>query len=62
MLHGNGSSHSSFDAAVDVLKDHFTIYALDSRGQGANPKEKELHYPWIPATHNEDGGLKPSFS
>ena len=44
MLHGNGSSHSSFDAAVDVLKDHFTIYALDSRGQGANPKEKELHY------------------
>jgi pimeloyl-ACP methyl ester carboxylesterase len=44
MIHGNGSSHQSFEICIEILKKHFTVYALDSRGQGANPKEKELHY------------------
>lgn len=44
MLHGNGSSHEAFNDAVEILKNHFSVYALDSRGQGSNPKETELHY------------------
>lgn len=45
LLHGNGETHQIFDKAVLLLKDYYTVYALDSRGHGksGNPKE-ELFY------------------
>ena len=44
MLHGNGESHEIFDKAIDVLKEHYTVYAIDSRGQGLSETPKEYHY------------------
>jgi pimeloyl-ACP methyl ester carboxylesterase len=44
LLHGNGSSHRIFRKAQPVLKNHFTVYALDSRRHGNSSKVKELHY------------------
>lgn len=44
MLHGNGEDHSIFNKAVDVLKDCFTVYTIDSRSHGKSSKTAELHY------------------
>ena len=44
MVHGNGEDHTIFDEAIEVLKDHFTCYAIDSRGHGQSPPCRELHY------------------
>ena len=44
MVHGNSEDHTIFDAAVNVLKDHFTCYAIDSRGHGQSSPCRELHY------------------
>lgn len=44
LLHGNGEDHSIFDEAVQVLREHFTVYAPDSRGHGKSTPVNELHY------------------
>lgn len=45
MVHGNGGSHKVFDVAVGQLVDAgYSVYALDSRGQGANAPLEEYHY------------------
>ena len=44
LVHGNGEDHTIFDEAVEVLKEHFTCYAVDSRGHGLSSPCRELHY------------------
>lgn len=44
MVHGNGEDHTIFEEAGEVLKDHFTVYMLDSRDHGLSTKVDELHY------------------
>lgn len=44
LVHGNGEEHSIFDKTVDVLKEHFTCYCLDSRGHGQSTPVEEYHY------------------
>ncbi len=44
MLHGNGEDHTIFDEAVEVLRERFTCYCIDSRGHGASSPVAELHY------------------
>lgn len=44
LMHGNGEEHSIFDKTVDVLKEHFTCYCLDTRGHGKSSCVKEYHY------------------
>ncbi len=44
MVHGNGEDHTIFREAVNVLKDHFTVYTPDSRDHGRSSRVKELHY------------------
>ena len=44
MVHGNGEDHTIFDEAVNVLKDSFTCYCVDSRGHGKSTAVSEFHY------------------
>jgi pimeloyl-ACP methyl ester carboxylesterase len=44
LLHGNGETHLIFDKAVELLRDHFTVYLLDSRGHGQSSKISSFHY------------------
>lgn len=44
LLHGNGETHEIFDKAIEILKEYFTIYALDSRGHGNSDKVNSYHY------------------
>lgn len=44
LIHGNGEDHSIFDKAVTVLKEHFRVYALDSRGHGQSFPVDVYHY------------------
>ena len=44
LVHGNGESHEIFNEAVEVLRHHFTVYAVDSRGHGKSTPVKEFHY------------------
>lgn len=44
MIHGNSEDHTIFEEASEVLKEHFTVYLLDSRDHGQSDKVKELHY------------------
>lgn len=44
MLHGNGETHKIFDRAIDVLKNHYTVYAIDTRGHGQSSGVSEFHY------------------
>ena len=44
LVHGNSEDHTIFDEAVDVLGEHFTCYAIDSRGHGLSSPRRELHY------------------
>ena len=44
MLHGNGEDHTIFEKSIAVLKERFTVYALDSRGHGKSSPVDELHY------------------
>lgn len=44
MVHGNGEDHRIFDKAVNLLKDKFTCYLIDSRGHGKSQKVNEYHY------------------
>lgn len=44
MLHGNGETHKIFDKAIPLLAEHFTVYAIDSRGHGQSGAVTEYHY------------------
>ena len=44
LVHGNGEDHTIFDVAIEELKEHFTCYAVDSRGHGQSTPVNELHY------------------
>lgn len=44
LLHGNGESSAIFDAAIPLLAELFTVYAIDSRGHGQSSPVGEYHY------------------
>ena len=44
LLHGNGESHEIFDALIPGLSRQYTVYAIDSRGQGGSATPKSYHY------------------
>ena len=45
LLHGNGGSHHSLETTTRQLAQAgYLVYAIDSRGQGANKKLDEYHY------------------
>ena len=44
MVHGNSEDHTIFEEAGEMLKDHFTVYLIDSRDHGQSTKVDELHY------------------
>lgn len=44
MLHGSGEDCTIFNKAISVLKNHFTVYAIDTRNHGKSSKVSELHY------------------
>lgn len=44
LLHGNGEDHKIFNKTVQILKNHYTVYAIDSRDHGKSGKVTELHY------------------
>ena len=44
MVHGNGEDHTIFKEAVDVLRERFTCYCVDSRGHGQSAPVDVLHY------------------
>lgn len=45
LLHGNGGSHNDLETTQrDLAQAGYMVYALDSRGQGANARLSEYHY------------------
>ncbi len=44
LLHGNGENCGIFDKALPLLAEHFTVYAIDSRGHGESSPVTEYHY------------------
>lgn len=45
LIHGNGGSHNDLETAQRQLAQAgYKVYAMDSRGQGANEKLPEYHY------------------
>ena len=44
LLHGNGGSHGEFDVLTADLELDYTVYAMDSRGQGLSARPAEFHY------------------
>lgn len=44
LLHGNGEDHTIFDPLVEVLKDNFEVYAIDSRNHGKSEKSSDYSY------------------
>ena len=45
LLHGNGGSHNDLETTHrDLAQAGYMVYALDSRGQGANKPLPEYHY------------------
>lgn len=45
LVHGNGGAHTAFTVEIQQLVDAgYRVYALDSRGQGANDPLDEYHY------------------
>ena len=45
LLHGNGGSHNDMETTTRQLAQAgYRVYALDSRGQGANAPLEEYHY------------------
>ena len=45
LVHGNGESHRLFDREIEQLTEAgYRVYALDSRGHGANEPLPEYHY------------------
>lgn len=44
LLHGNGEDHHIFDKLSQKLQQHYTLYALDSRGHGKSQSPTEFSY------------------
>ena len=44
LLHGNGEDHTIFERSLFFLKNHFTVYSIDSRGHGQSSPVSEYHY------------------
>ncbi|MCQ4638102.1 alpha/beta hydrolase [Anaerovorax odorimutans] len=44
LLHGGGGSCHSFDHIIDRLSKNYTVYAIDSRGQGKSSAASEYNY------------------
>lgn len=44
LVHGNGENHHIFDEAIELLSQHFTCYAVDSRDHGQSSTVPALHY------------------
>ena len=44
LVHGNSVDHREFKDSIWLLRRHFTVYAVDSRGHGLSTKVDELHY------------------
>lgn len=45
LLHGNGGSHNDLETTQrELAQAGYMVYALDSRGQGANARLNEYHY------------------
>ena len=44
LLHGNGEDHTIFDLLIPMLEQHYTVYAIDSRGHGASNPTDDYHY------------------
>ena len=44
LLHGNGEDHRIFDVLAPQLAEHFTVYAVDSRGHGRSTPVKYYDY------------------
>ena len=59
LLHGNEEDHRIFDEAIELLKKHYTVYAVDSRGHGQSDKVLEYHYP-VSYTHLLRYGIRRS--
>ncbi len=44
LLHGNGEDHHIFDKLVKLLKEDYTVYAIDSRNHGESSKTDDYSY------------------
>lgn len=44
LVHGNTMDHKCFYPGVELLKQHYTCYLVDSRGHGESSKVEEYHY------------------
>lgn len=44
LVHGNEEDHRIFDNASEILKKHYTLYLIDSRGHGQSEKVQSYHY------------------
>ena len=44
LLHANGMTHKIFNRLIGPLSEHFTVYAIDSRGHGKSGKVKDINY------------------
>lgn len=44
LVHGNTQDHTIFRKGVELLKEHYTCYMVDSRGHGKSSKVAEYHY------------------
>jgi len=44
LLHGNGEDHHIFDKLANLLKEDYTVYAVDSRNHGESSKTDEYSY------------------
>ena len=44
LVHGNGESHKIFDVVVPKLREHFTVYAVDSRCHGQSDHPAQVSY------------------
>lgn len=54
LLHGNGGSHNDLETTTRQLAQAgYMVYALDSRGQGANDPLQEYHYKDMAADVHE---------
>lgn len=44
LVHGNSEDHNDFNDSIWLLRRHFTVYAVDSRGHGLSTPVDEFHY------------------
>lgn len=44
LIHGNGEDHKVFNELKEILRDNYTVVAVDSRGHGESAMPKEYHY------------------